>query len=117
MAVPDLIDGQRDGRHARDFPENDAVAPMNRYAALEVGQAEVHPPVAAVGGAEQREQRLILVDRQQLAVAKRPSLRGEVEGHDLDLAYERIAHDRLLLEFSPVEVRGAHKRRAGLSVT
>ena len=40
--------------------------------------------VAAEGGAQQREQRLVLVDRQELAVAQSPTLRGEVEGHEAE---------------------------------
>src|ERR687887_268893 len=52
--------------------------------------------VAAEGCAQQREQRLILVDRQQLAVAQRPALRREVEAHDPDLRQERLRHPYLL---------------------
>ena len=56
------------------------------------GRAKVLTPVAAVGGAEYREQRLVLVDRQQLAVAERPARGREVERDELDLADERFAH-------------------------
>ena len=47
---------------------------MDRRAAAQIGQREVGLPIAAEGGAEQREQRLVLVDRQKLAVAQRPTL-------------------------------------------
>ena len=40
--------------------------PVDRHATAQVGQGEVDPAVAAVGRAEQREERLVLVDRQQL---------------------------------------------------
>ena len=56
------------------------------------GKREVGLPVAAEGRAEQREQRLVLVDRQQLAVRERPALRREVEAHDLEFAEERGGH-------------------------
>ena len=50
------------------------------------GSAKCRLPVPAVGRAEQREQRLVLVDRQKLPVAERPALGREDEGHDPDLA-------------------------------
>ena len=43
------------------------------------GRREVHAAVAAERRPQQREQRLVLVDRQQLPVAQRPPLRGEDE--------------------------------------
>src|SRR5688500_7511323 len=67
---------------------------MDRDPATAVRQGEVHPPVAAPVRAQQREQRLVLVDRQQLAVAQRPSLRREAEAHDSDLSEERLSHGR-----------------------
>ncbi len=70
---------------------------MHRRAGAEVGQGEVHAAVAAVGRAEQREQRLVLVDRQQLSVAHRPALRGEAEGHDPDLGEEGLGHRVVVL--------------------
>jgi hypothetical protein len=58
--------------------------------ALQVGKREVRLAVAAVGGAEQREQRGVLRERQELAVAERPALRREVEREDADLGDEWI---------------------------
>ena len=43
----------------------------------QVGQRKVGPAVSTEGRAEQREQRLILVDRQELTIAQRPALRRE----------------------------------------
>src|SRR5688572_272197 len=57
-------------------------------AAAQVGQREVGRSVAAVRGAQQREERGVLVDEQQLAVAVRPSNWGEVEGDHPDLGDE-----------------------------
>src|SRR5438309_1686185 len=62
--------------------QDKALTEMNRHLATEVRQREIDAPVAAIGSAEQGEQRLVLVDRQQLAVAKCPPLGGEVERHD-----------------------------------
>jgi len=73
---------------AGHLPEGDAVPDMDRHPALQVGEPERHPAVATVGGPEDREQRLVLVDRQQLAVAEGPTLRWEVPADDLDLSDE-----------------------------
>ena len=64
----------------------------DRLAAAQVRQREVGGAVAAVLGAQQREQRLVLVDRQQLAVAQRPEPRREVEAGHHDLADEELTH-------------------------
>ena len=56
-----------------------AAGEMHRRAALQVGQREGDAAVAAVLRAQQREQRLVLVDRQQLAVAQGPAARRERE--------------------------------------
>ena len=72
--------------------EREAAADVDRRPALQVRQGEVRLPVPAEGGAEQREQRLVLVDRQELPVAQRPALRGEHEAHDPDLRQERFGH-------------------------
>jgi hypothetical protein len=48
--------------------------------------------------AEQREQRLVLVDGQELSVAERPTLGREVEAHHPDLGQKRLRHLVSLLE-------------------
>ena len=63
-----------------------------KRAPLQIRQRKVALAVAAVGGPEQREQRRVLRDRQELAVAERPALRGEVERKDANLGNERIGH-------------------------
>src|SRR4051794_29653620 len=78
--------------------------------ALEVRQGEVHPSVAAERRAQQREQRLVLIDGQQLPVAKSPPLRRKGEAHDADLGQERFSHRRLLSEALQVE---PSRRRGG----
>ena len=60
------------------------------------GRAKFDLAVAAVGRPEQREERGVLRQRQQLPVAPRPALRREVEREDADLCDKRIGH------FSPV---------------
>ncbi len=74
------------------LPQRVPASPMDRHATPKIGQREIHPSVAAVGRPQQREQRLVLVDRQQLAVAQRPALRREPEGHDPDFRQERFCH-------------------------
>ena len=46
-----------------------AAADVYRHAPAQVREREIHPPVAAEGRPQQREQRLVLVDGQQLAIA------------------------------------------------
>src|SRR5215218_4404199 len=67
-------------------------AEADRNASAQVRQREVRLPVAAVHRAEQREQRLILVNGQELAVALRPALRRKIKSKYLNLAHERRAH-------------------------
>src|SRR5437588_2462859 len=93
----DFRNGQRVALLAAALAARMSAAHMDRRAALKVRQAEVHPPVAAIGRAEQREQRLVLVDRQQLPVAQRPTLRREAEGHDPDLRQKWFGHPALSL--------------------
>src|SRR6185369_5816126 len=58
------------------------------------GEREGALAVAAVGGAEEREQRGILGDRHDLPVAERPPRGREVEREDADLRYELVGHAR-----------------------
>src|SRR5438552_142278 len=74
-----------------------ALAHVQRGAALQVRQAEVDAAVSAIGGAEQREERLILIDWQELAIAHRPALRRKVEGHTFQFREEWFRHDRFSL--------------------
>src|SRR4051794_15100983 len=60
--------------------------------ALKVWQREVHAPISTERRTEQGEQRLVLIDRQQLPVATRPELGREPEGHQPDLREERLSH-------------------------
>src|SRR5215213_7807522 len=69
-----------------------SAAHMNWRAPAVVGKRKVHAPVTAEGRAEQREQRLVLVDRQELPVAQRPALGSEDEGHDPDFRQKWLGH-------------------------
>src|SRR4051794_9731382 len=72
--------------------ERMARAHMHRRAALQVGKPEIDAPVAAIGGAEQREQRLVLIDRQQLSITECPPLGWETKRHDSDFREKRLGH-------------------------
>ena len=87
-----LGDRERVRLLAAALAEGVPAADVDRRAASKVGQGEVDPAVAAERRSQQREQRLVLVDRQQLTVAQRPSLRGELEPHDPDLGQEWLGH-------------------------
>src|SRR5258705_205166 len=60
--------------------------------ALKIGKGEVLFSSAAVKRSEQREQRRVLGDRQQLAVAQSPASGREVAGENPDLGDERARH-------------------------
>ena len=65
---------------------------VHRRAALQIGKGKGLGAIAAIGSADQREQRLVLVDRHSLTVAKRPAFRGKSKGNDSDFGNKRRAH-------------------------
>jgi len=72
-------------------------AHMHRHTALEIRQPEGVLPVAAIGRSDQVEENVVLRDRQQLAVAKRPAGRRKVAAEQANLTDKWLAH-----ELSPV---------------
>src|SRR5882762_2897033 len=70
--------------------EAGALTGVHRSAALQVGQREGRLAVAAVGGTQQREERGVLREGQELPVAPRPTFRREVEREDADFRDEWI---------------------------
>src|SRR5262245_8615958 len=72
--------------------ESGSLAMGDSHRALQVGQSEGHPAIAAVKSPEQREQRGVLRDWQELAVAERPASWGEGETENADLRNERVRH-------------------------
>src|SRR3954452_14225748 len=88
----DLRDGQGDFLRATGLGESGSVALMNGETPAEIGQGERRFPVAAVGGADQLEKRLVLGDRQQLALTEHPTRRGEVPSEHPELAHVWLRH-------------------------
>src|SRR5579872_6771960 len=74
----DLTDGE--------LREAQALAPMERYPALKVGQSKGGNAVAAVDRPEQSKKRRVLLDRQDLSVAKRPAKGREVKTEHPDFS-------------------------------
>ncbi len=72
-----------DACRAAFFAERMTVAEMHRDLTLQVRQRECGLPIASVSCAKQREERLVLIDWQELAIALRPALWRIVETHDL----------------------------------
>jgi hypothetical protein len=60
------------------------------------GSVKVVVPFAAVGRSEKREQRLVLIDREDLTVRQGPALGGKAPRDDFDLRKKRLRH-RLFL--------------------
>ena len=65
---------------------------MQRNFAAEIGQGERRLAIAAIHGAEQGEERLVLVDGEELTVALRPPLGGEIETHDAQFRHKGRTH-------------------------
>jgi hypothetical protein len=70
----------------------DLAAGMDWRPPTQVWKRKIHPPISAVGRAEQREERLVLIDWQQLTIAHCPALWGKVETHNSDLTEEGFGH-------------------------
>ena len=87
--------------------EKPSLAHVNGNTAAEVRQGERRLPVAAISRSEYGEERLVLVDGQELAVAKGPALRRVVPGDDLNFRHEWCRH---------VSVTPRSKVRAVLSI-
>src|SRR6185369_991491 len=73
---------------------------VHRQAASKIGQRKIYSPVPTVGRPQQREQTLVLIDGQQLPIAKRPSLGRKDETHDSDLRQKWFSHSSVLLAVS-----------------
>src|SRR5262249_17040094 len=67
-----------------------SLAGVKRRVALKIRQLEIRSSIAAIGRPEQREQRRILRNREQLASAERPAEGGEVERENPYLGDERV---------------------------
>src|SRR5438270_3834423 len=95
VVVGNLVDRELMRGLAASFAEHDPVTGVQGYPALEVGQRERRNPITAVGRSEDREQRLILGYRKDLAVAEGPAQRRVIEGDDLDLADVGVGHEQV----------------------
>ena len=71
---------------AASLSQDNAVTRVHWHAALQVGEREVHSSVAAVGGAENGKQCLVLVDGQKLSIAESPAFRWEIPANDFYFA-------------------------------
>jgi hypothetical protein len=69
-----------------------AASDVDRGVAPEVGKREIGLAIAAERRPEQGEQRLVLVDRKELAIAHGPALWREVERHESYFREERFRH-------------------------
>src|ERR1043166_4597373 len=74
-----------------------ALARMHRSVSLHIRQGEGGLAVATVSGPQEREERCVLRDRQELAGTKGPAFGREVERKDSDFSYKWIGHKLFLL--------------------
>src|SRR5690348_16609095 len=70
----------------------DAAANVHRHAALQVREGEVYSSVAAIGGAENGKQRLVLIDRQQLPITESPAFGRKIPTDDFYFAQKWFRH-------------------------
>src|SRR5689334_3786009 len=89
--------GQGVGCLAGAKAEREKAVKMDGDPGAKIGQRKIDAAVAAVIGAEQSKQRLVLVYREQLTVAKGPSLGREGETYHPDFSDEGFCHNRLAL--------------------
>src|SRR6266571_6519721 len=82
---------------AASLTQRVAAADMDRHPALQIRQREIDAAITAISSAQQRKQRLVLVDGQQLAVTQSPALRRKVKTKDLDFGQEWFSHYRCSL--------------------
>jgi hypothetical protein len=86
----ELGDVEGVGGFAAPFAQDKSIPGMEWNPALQVRQSEGSHSITAVGGAENGKERLILVDRQQLAIAEGPALRREIPADEFDFSQERL---------------------------
>ena len=86
-----------DGMHLLSCPLSlgEPIAHVDRSPAPHVRQAEVRLPIATISGSEEREQGLILIDREKLPVALRPTLWGKVKRDDLNFTKKGSGHIKI----------------------
>ena len=87
-----LAQGKRVKFLAARLAQGKTLTLMDRRPAAQVRQREGGLPVTAVSGAEKGEQRLVLVDRQKLPVAERPTLGREIPRNNFDFTHKWCAH-------------------------
>src|SRR5258706_9012770 len=85
---------------AAGLAEGETASHVNRHAAPQIGQRERRLSVAAERRAEKGEKRLVLIDRQELPVAKSPTLGRKVPTDDLDLTHKWCSHRDTSFSFS-----------------
>src|SRR5690606_37785136 len=88
-------------------------ARMDRDAPAQVRQREGDLPVAAVGGADQLEERLVLRYGQQLALATHPAQGCEVAPEHVNLADVGLGHGQFWLGKMPCRAMDKLRTRYG----
>src|SRR5215472_13581224 len=93
---------ERHGLCARGFAyyalaEARTLAPVHRQPTLEIGKSESGYPVSAISRTEEGKEGCVLCDREDLAVAQRPSFRRKITGEHSDFTKKRICHLIILL--------------------
>ena len=64
-------------------------------ATLQVGKSKVGFPIPPVGGPQEREQRCVLAEREELPIAPGPTPGSKVKGKNPDFRDKRVGHNSL----------------------
>ena len=108
-----LGDRERVRLLAAPLAQRVAAAHVDRRPAPQVGQGEVHPAVAAEGRTQQREERLVLVDGQELPVAQGPRPWARTRRTSAGSRTRTARPCRSLLSFRGAELNSAPLFEAG----
>src|ERR1043165_2042462 len=79
-----LLDIQRNRSRAGSLAQRVPAAHVDWHPATQIGEREICLPITPISRAQQGEESLILVNRQELAVAEGPSLWREVKTNNLN---------------------------------
>ena len=84
-----LAGRQRNALGATALPQRESGTDMDRNAALEIGKGKSCLPISAIRSADKIEKRIVLIDRNDRAIAKRPAVGGKVPGKHPNLTDKR----------------------------
>src|SRR5882762_6242448 len=87
-----LLHGERHRFNTASLAQSEATTLMERKSATQVREGKGSLPIAAVGCADQGEQRIVLGDQEQLPFAKHPAGRSKIATEHSDFTNVGLCH-------------------------